>query len=442
MYHYEDPFGSASHALHPALSDHYKCPPDVYYPLVQPFLDHETYVKWALGYRPWQLHCYGDPGCGKTTFAAKAVEDLRKRYSGTDVRLASVFLRQPVTHEHATFVEDFLALVYAQLSSTAQSPSTDSTSLYDDYRTACRKGFAYLERLERIRAALHNLLSSTKHSFLVLDGYDFLDAASRMLLDHELKDSHVRNLSLLITRRLPAYQPERALPGCDGCGKEDFDVYWQCEDCLDLPRKDRFSVCYDCKEKGELCPKDGHSTSRLREPYTRVDMNISKPCWPIRNYDDETTGTLMETFIAREIGREYGLVEDQGTSDVDPLQAVSLDLVRPISENSWGNINIAKLRLDEAYTSGSLVHTDKVNDRLPRSLINFFDFEIERIASQSPTLRELALLCIAAVTVLEGEATVDVLEQLTHTERAKSQALASHPVRSIEDILYAANGLL
>jgi hypothetical protein len=62
-----DPFASGTSARdrHPALGEHYKLPLDVYYPLVDGFLQDERYVKWSVGYKPWQLHCHGAPGCGK-----------------------------------------------------------------------------------------------------------------------------------------------------------------------------------------------------------------------------------------------------------------------------------------------------------------------------------------------------------------------------------------
>jgi hypothetical protein len=68
-----DPFGTTARTWHPSLSEHYKLPPDVYYPLVDDFMHDERYAKWFLGYKPWQLHCFGGPGCGKVNITIKPI---------------------------------------------------------------------------------------------------------------------------------------------------------------------------------------------------------------------------------------------------------------------------------------------------------------------------------------------------------------------------------
>jgi hypothetical protein len=62
-----DPFAlnTDTHVLHPALSTCNTLPIGFFDPLVSDFLQDEKYVKWSAGYKPWQLHCYGSPGCGK-----------------------------------------------------------------------------------------------------------------------------------------------------------------------------------------------------------------------------------------------------------------------------------------------------------------------------------------------------------------------------------------
>jgi hypothetical protein len=72
----EDPFGSVARPWHPALSQHYKLPPDVYYPFADEFLRDERYARWAAGHKPWQLHCFGGPGCGKVGFTSAELASL------------------------------------------------------------------------------------------------------------------------------------------------------------------------------------------------------------------------------------------------------------------------------------------------------------------------------------------------------------------------------
>jgi hypothetical protein len=66
----DDPFAALQQAQHPALAEHHQIPFDVYYPLVEGFLQDERYTNWASGHKPWQLHCFGKPGCGKVSMSA------------------------------------------------------------------------------------------------------------------------------------------------------------------------------------------------------------------------------------------------------------------------------------------------------------------------------------------------------------------------------------
>jgi hypothetical protein len=65
----DDPFAARGQAPHAALREHHQIPLDVYYPLVEGFLRDERYTSWALGNKPWQLHCFGNPGCGKVKWS-------------------------------------------------------------------------------------------------------------------------------------------------------------------------------------------------------------------------------------------------------------------------------------------------------------------------------------------------------------------------------------
>ncbi|KAF2271384.1 HET-domain-containing protein [Westerdykella ornata] len=423
-----DPFGSSRPLWHPSLPvrDHYKLPPDVFYPLLEDFLQDERYTKWAAGYKPWKLHCFGSPGCGKTTFAAMAVEKLRKRYQGTDVRLASIFIQDPVFHDHTAFIEDLLACVYSQLAVVPDLGNYTPT-LPHDYIEACSNGLPFLDRVEIIRRELHSLLRVNQHNFLVLDGFDNLDAAARFLLDHELK--HLRNLSLLVTRRFPASRMPKEDVICDHCLKTDLLLYWECQDCSE---DETPQYCNDCHEASVPCQR-GHSLN-FAEPYSRVDMDISMPYMRIQSYVEKTSGTALDRYIEREVCNRFGLTEN---TDISAPEYV-IDVAGSISEKSRGNINIAKLRLDELYAEETAAGSTKVSDRLPRSIIAYFDSEIARLGDQSSSMRNLALAAIAAVAEYgDGRGiSVEELEQRTRTVRA------NHPIRSLEDILCAANGLL
>lgn len=120
------------------------------------------------------------------------------------------------------------------------------------------------------------------------------------------------------------------------------------------------------------------------------------------------------------------------------------DLARSISEKSHKNINLAKLRIDELEHSEQVEDVEVVRDRIPRSIIAFFDSEIGRILHLHPELSDLALMSICAVAESERAEGMssEELEQRTRSERAKSLHLSQNPIRSLEDILRATNGLL
>jgi hypothetical protein len=61
-----DPFGLRSRVTNSALSKQQTVAPDIYEQLFdKTFFQTEKFRYWSQGDRPWQLHCYGAPGCGK-----------------------------------------------------------------------------------------------------------------------------------------------------------------------------------------------------------------------------------------------------------------------------------------------------------------------------------------------------------------------------------------
>jgi hypothetical protein len=344
---------------------------------------------------------------------------LRERYEGTTVRVASIFIQDAVQDDHASFIEDLLASVYSQLST---QPSRK-------YEAACRDGRSSTDRMHVIREALHEQLVANEHNFLIFDGYDSLNIASRLLLYHELKDSHLRNLSLLITRRNPPYrQPEHWNVGCDICHQDGLLLYWECQICAD----DGPQFCYKCKEEGINTEKfkHGHELT-LAEPYDRIDLDISSAWIANRNDTMNDSNSPLEQFVMQQL-HVNGRYSD--------------DLARSITKRSGGNVNMAKLRLDELQSEDTVADSIKVRDRLPRNIIAFFDSEIEYIVAQTPAVRDLGLMAIAAVAEYEEHDArgmdVNDLEQWTRDERETSFQLIIKPTRSLEDILVAANGLL
>ncbi|KAF2799805.1 HET-domain-containing protein [Melanomma pulvis-pyrius CBS 109.77] len=443
----DDPFAASGRVWHPALSEQHAIPFDVFFPLVDGFLQDERYVSWSLGHRPWQLHCFGSPGCGKTTFAAIVCDRLRRQYKGAAVPVTSIFIREDVPNDHASIIEDILASLYYQLCKNADTIDERAAQLASGYEKACQNGEASAERKKLLRKALHSQLSTQDHSFLILDGYDRLGAALRMLLDFELQDSHQLRLSVLITRRTPVYQrPTEDGFGCDSCRREGLKLYYQCQDC-------DFALCYECNDLEIACGKDGHDLSLL-EPYPHIDLDINKPSESVHVNTNNTLSSKLHLFVARELEKEYGDLglHSQSTDSSIPgfTSASSSDtafgwkLLSFVIDESGRNLNVARLRLDEVYSMETFDDVDNVGDRLPRGIITFFNSEIERIKLQSPTQSSWVLMAIAAVAKYPSDIgmPIDELERWTRDERYRIPHMSFPPARSLEDVIISANGLL
>jgi hypothetical protein len=374
------------------------------------------------------------------------VEDLKRKYKNKDVHVASIFVRDSVSHDHGAFVEDFLALVYSQICRN-EDPEMPAgcTVLPPEYNRLCWEGFANVDRINYIRSALHDALKENEHNYLILDGFDTLDEASQLLLDRELEDPRLQNLSLLVTRRLRSYQKEFKDKTCDGCDADQMVLYWECQMC---PEGDRPQFCYECHEKQITCEEEGHALS-LKEPYRHIDLHITGQRLRPQDTDTLRPTTVLDDFVAHMLE-----ADDSGdchpAEEVEPVPGspkptigtVDKKRVHAVTDRSNGNINIAKLRLDETANAADLEDGEGEADRLPRSVIVFFDTEIERIRKQP--LGEMALMAIMAVADCERALglTMNELEQRTRAERTKSPYLSRHPIRALEDILCAANGLL
>jgi hypothetical protein len=68
-----DPFGSKTHTATASISTQHTLTPDIYEPLFDRiFFQSEEFAYWSQGNQPWQLHCFGAPGCGKVRCALAA----------------------------------------------------------------------------------------------------------------------------------------------------------------------------------------------------------------------------------------------------------------------------------------------------------------------------------------------------------------------------------
>lgn len=148
----------------------------------------------------------------------------------------------------------------------------------------------------------------------------------------------------------------------------------------------------------------------------------------------------MSKFVAWSIEREHGDLGLRSSADPKPpLSKLGMmldenrtggavqDIVQQIANKAYGNVAIAKLRLELVHGSQTLSPIKATLDRLPRNLVDVFDAGVS-------TIDTLGLLAIA--TVAQNPSGV-LIEKL---ERSLLDASGMSP--SLEEILRAAKGFL
>jgi hypothetical protein len=222
-----DPFSSIrSRVANPALSVQHALGPDIYDRLFDRIFFHtKEYGYWSKGNQSWQLHCYGAPGCGKTTLAAIAAQKLRTVEHGKYAApVASVFIEKDVSMSAGFFLEDVLLCIHDQL----PRHGSEIDHHLKQYEKAYRKGESVSKRVALLRTALYSRLDEFEYTFLLLDGYDRVSEGLQVLLDREFSDMKAYRVRVLQTRRVPVFvRPLRT--SCDGdCDQKGLRAYWVC----------------------------------------------------------------------------------------------------------------------------------------------------------------------------------------------------------------------
>ncbi|ORY06405.1 hypothetical protein BCR34DRAFT_519017, partial [Clohesyomyces aquaticus] len=299
-------------------------------------------------------------------------------------------------------------------------------------------------KVNLLRKRVRSKFGISKHSFLILDGYDRLHKTQQTLLDHELVGLKPHNVSVLITRRVPTcYKPAIVEFFCDRpcqCPNA-LRLYFKCEKC-------DFALCYPCNSFGRGCREHGASIP-LVEPYDHIDLNLSKPS--TGSNDNPAFASPLHHFTALELEKEMGdlrlnsvLAGPSAVSSGHRTAALGRSLVKSIIRKSGWNLNLARLRLDEVHDLDSFEGVEKVNDRLPRSITAYFAHEIERIERRDAVERDIGLLAITAVAH-SGKATgipVSELESRIRGVMNESLSVSNSPPWGLDNVMLATNGLL
>lgn len=155
----------------------------------------------------------------------------------------------------------------------------------------------------------------------------------------------------------------------------------------------------------------------------------------------------MAQFVAWDLEREHGDLGLHSPIRKPPLSRLGESLilnqsirsirtiVNDIVEASYGNIAIAKARLDLIHEMGSLEGLDAKKDQLPTTVTALFDYGLQRIETLPIKQRDIAFKAIASAgRSISGSQIPDL--------RGLLQFLGISGIRSGEEIVEAANGWL
>ncbi|CAN9368555.1 unnamed protein product [Alternaria alternata] len=179
-----------------------------------------------------------------------------------------------------------------------------------------------------------------------------------------------------------------------------------------------FDLCYGCEKnehlgKTHICPVDS-----LRETYQHVSIKLG--------YFN------IEPLLGKKLSMHYTNIQPEDANRI----------VAYIESKAAGNITLALLYLEDIFTQDevSTFSMDRVDDRLPRDVIAYFDTEMKFIERKPKPQRLPPLLAIAAAA--------DHHDGIPFKELGRCIRLAQNTCsnldypRSVEDVFSAGNGWL
>jgi len=180
------------------------------------------------------------------------------------------------------------------------------------------------------------------------------------------------------------------------------------------------------------------------EPYDQVNCDIS-----------HIPANAMSEFVAWDIEREHGDLGLGSVNDNKPplsILGTSLNedrtggavtrLVQHIVDKAYGNVVMAKIRLDLVHGAQTLESIEAVHDRLPNNLLELFGAGINSIEHQPDAwLQDLGILAIAATARNFNGVPFESLKQWLLKASPESR-LVDIASRSPEELLRATRGFL
>lgn len=265
---------------------------------------------------------------------------------------------------------------------------------------------------DKCYAFLIDRLSTSEAGYLIVDGFDNLGIAIQDQLLRKLAIFEKQALRVLLLRGAPELRPfSSQYTSCDTCipkagGPEELYVYWSCDIC-------EFDICDDCRSNGQHCRDQSH---RITEPYQSINIEL-------RSLPSE-----LHDFVRLDLIREYG-------DDVDD------NIVKVLCKRCEGNINYAKLRLDHIRDLENPRDYVSIFDRLPRSVVAFFDAEMHRLNTENSLQRYQTLLALAIVAEVKRAKIWELEDLLRYTEpHVTSYEIRDYPL--VRRVLRSAKGIL
>ncbi|KAI4643078.1 hypothetical protein J4E93_007147 [Alternaria ventricosa] len=323
--------------------------------------------------------------------------------NGTKTAVASVSITQHVWSTSLAFIEDLFQFIYSEF-------GNEPNAKYGAYQRACRFGDPVTERIGKLIGALKSFASGAC-KFLILDGYDRINEALQSIVDTHLSALEPSGFKVMITRRVPAFSMS-INPYCDECKQDYLELWWECSHC------NEFDLCYDCekkkhREEPHICPVNG-----FKEPYQHVSIKLGH--------------FNMKRLLEERLSMHY--------RDIYPENTIRI--VKYIDSKAGGNITLALLYLEDIFARDQIAtfSIDRVDDRLPRDVIAYFDTEMNFIESKMEPERLPPIYAIGAAADHSHGISLDALEQCIRLAQITCSNL-DYP-RSVEDVFTAANGWL
>lgn len=170
--------------------------------------------------------------------------------SDEQFQLANIFIDDCEIENELSFLEDLLGTIYNQLSPPGCDIDLATSSAYEPYSELSRTGQRASKRIDSIARALRLRTTELVREgdvVLIIDHLDRCSPALQELVQQHLSILQNEGMKILITSRLPTYEPAIDI-FCDYHTQDTpLVVFWRCSKCQ------KRDICVNCKESDTRC---------------------------------------------------------------------------------------------------------------------------------------------------------------------------------------------